>query len=418
LASYLEKYGTNVKVLDPLSQGKEDYFSESDYTGITCVSSQFQKARQIAKKVKTKNPETITILGGVHPTVATEETSSDPNVNIAVVGEGEKALLKIVKEKIEKGVVHGELVQDLDEIPFPARHLINMDWYLKRSGVVFSKWIKATSVMTSRGCPNDCHFCINSKHAMFGRKVRYHSVEYVEKEVEELVSKYGIEGIFFVDDNFVLNKKRLAQICGRIKRFDLKWMCQSRIDTLSRQSLEVMKDCGCVTVGFGVESGSQRVLNALNKNVAVENAIKAFDLCHQVGVKAFATIMIGNPEETKEDLELTDKLLERIKPDYLEIFYLTPFQGTVLYDRAIENGWLIKENTNWMNSEPQLEISFTLEELEEIKKYLIKKRYSRLRWLRLHSENPYFMYDVLMYLARKPSFLFKWMKGERDFFER
>lgn len=417
IASYLEEHGISVKVIDPLSQGREDYSSQSDYTGITCVSSQFKKARQIARKVKTHNPETTVILGGVHPTVATEEVLSDPNIDIAVVGEGEKALLKIVKERIKKGTVKGEMVQNLDDIPFPARHLVNMQWYLKRGGVVFSKWLRATSMMTSRGCPSSCHFCINSKHAMFGRKIRYSSAEYVEKEVELLVSRYKADGLFFVDDNFVLNEKRLMEICRRIRRFDLKWMCQSRVDTLSRQALELMKDCGCVTVGFGVESGSERVLKALNKNTKVEDAIKTFDLCHKLGVNAFATVIVGNPEETREDLKSTDRLLERLKPDYLEIFYLTPFRGTVIYDRALENGWLIKENTNWMNSEPQVEINFTIEELREIRKSLLKMNYSRSQWLRTYSKNPHFIYDVLRYLAKEPSFFFKWIKGEQDFFE-
>jgi anaerobic magnesium-protoporphyrin IX monomethyl ester cyclase len=280
VASYLEKNGVGVKVIDPISQGNEIYALDSPYAGITCMSGQFKKAQEIAKLIKTESPETITVVGGVHPTVAVEEACSDPNIDVAIVGEGEKAFLKTVKEGIKKGVVIGEPVEILDELPIPARHLVNMNWYLRRGGIVFPEWIRATSVITSRGCPNSCHFCINSKRAMFGKRVRYHSAEYIENEVEELVSRYKTEGIFFVDDNFVQNRKRLVGICKGIEKFNLKWSCLSRVDTINKQVLEVMKKSGCVTVGFGVESGSQKVLDCLNKNVKVEKVTKAFELCH------------------------------------------------------------------------------------------------------------------------------------------
>jgi radical SAM superfamily enzyme YgiQ (UPF0313 family) len=244
---------------------------------------------------------------------------------------------------------------------------------------------------------------------MFGKKVRYHSAEYVENEVEELVARYRTEGIFFVDDNFVQNRTRLMDICKRIKRFDLKWTCLSRVDTLNRQVLEAMRDSGCVTVGFGVESGSQKVLDCLNKNVKVEKVVKAFNLCHNVGIRTWATIIIGSPEEQKQDIELTDRLLQRIKPDYLEIFYLTPYRGTILYDKGVEEGWVIRENTNWLNDEPQVAINFTLEELVEIRKDLLTKHNPKWRWLRLNLKNPYFIYDAVTRIIAEPSYSFEWL---------
>lgn len=411
VASYLEKHGVSVQVIDPLSQGKERYISDSRYTGITCMSNQFQKAKQIARNVKKENPETITVVGGVHPTVATEEATTDPYMDIVVVGEGEKAMLKIVEENIKRGIVYEEKIQNLDELPSPARHLVNMDWYLKRDGTVVSEWLKATSVMTSRGCPFHCHFCINSKHAMFGRRIRYNSPEYVEKELEALVSNYGVEGVYFVDDNIVSNKPRLLEICRRIKRFHIKWNCMTRVDSLNRGTLEAMKDSGCVSLGFGVESGSQKVLKILNKNARVEDTIKAFDLCREVGVKTWASIIIGSPGETREDIDLTDRLLERIRPDSVAVYFLTPYRGTVIYDMAAEKGWVIKNDTNWFHDEPQMEINFTLEELEEIGKHLTKKHNPLRRRLRLYPKNPYFIYGVLRRTVSEPSLFLRWMKG-------
>lgn len=245
---------------------------------------------------------------------------------------------------------------------------------------------------------------------MFGKKVRYHSAEYVENEVEELVTRYEIEGIFFVDDNFVLNRKRLTDICRRIKQFDLKWTCLSRVDTLNRKTLETMKESGCVTVGFGVESGSQKVLDCLNKSVKTEKTVETFDLCHEVGVKTWATVIIGSPNEKKEDIELTDKLLQRIKPDYLEIFFLTPYRGTILYDRGTEEGWFTPDNTNWSNDEPQTAINFTKEELLEIRKDLLSRHNPKWRWVKHNLKNPYFVYDGLAQLVMEPTRLWEWVK--------
>src|SRR3990172_303733 len=145
VASFLEKHGVSVKVIDPLSQGNAAYASDSDFAGITCMSGQFKKAQEVAKQIKAKNPNTVTVVGGVHPSIAAEEVAADPNIDIVVVGEGEKALLEIVEKKIKKGIVYGEPPQELDEIPIPARHLVNMDWYLKRGGIVFPYWLRATS---------------------------------------------------------------------------------------------------------------------------------------------------------------------------------------------------------------------------------------------------------------------------------
>jgi radical SAM superfamily enzyme YgiQ (UPF0313 family) len=245
---------------------------------------------------------------------------------------------------------------------------------------------------------------------MFGKTVRYHSAEYVEDEVEELVNRYRVEGIFFVDDNFVQNRSRLLEICKRIKRFDLSWSCCSRVDTLDKEALIAMKNSGCVTVGFGVESGSQKVLDGLNKKGRVEKTVQTFDLCHEVGVKTWATMIVGSPEEQREDIELTDKLLERIKPDYLEIFYLTPYKGTVVYDRGIEEGWIIKGDTNWLNSEPQVAINFTQEELVDIRKDLLKKHNPKWRWLWFNLKNPYFIYDALRSAIAEPAYSYEWLR--------
>jgi len=402
VASYLEKHGISVKVLDSLSQRKEEYISESPYTGITCMSNQFPKVRQIVKEVKEKNPNTTVVVGGVHPTVATREVISESNIDVAVVGEGERAMVKIVQEGIHQGIVHGELIQNLDEIPFPARHLIDMKLYLRRNAVIPFMWTNSTTIMTSRGCPWRCNFCINSKSAMFGRKVRFHSVSYILEEVERLID-YGAKALHVLDDTFTFNRKRVLDICEGLKWFDLKWFTQARVDTVDKEKLQAMKDAGCWGIGFGFESGSQKVLDALNKHTTVEQNIKASELCKEIGIKVLASIIIGNPEETREDIELTDKLLEKIKPDYTLIWHLTPYQGTVIYDQAMEHGWI--KGASLVTDEPQMEINFTFSELKEIRERLNRKYNSTFKTLRPYL-NKYFIYDMLRLLSKKPYLLF------------
>ncbi len=405
VASYLEHFGVEVKVIDR----SEEYTSDSSYTGIGFMSNQFSKVKQIAREVKEQKPDTIIVAGGVHPTVATDEVISEPDIDIAVVGEGERAMLRIIEEGIQKGVVQGEMFQNLDCLPFPARHLIDMDWYLKHDTVVPFLWSRATTIMTSLGCPFACNFCINSKYKMFGAKVRYHSQEYVESEIRELISTYkNLEGLHLVDDTFTLNEKRVLAICRVLKKFDLRWFAQARVGTLNHSMLSSMERSGCVGLGFGVESGSERVLRALNKSIRVEDTIKTFDMCKEVGIKTFANVIIGSPEEEREDIELTDKLLGRIQPDFTGVWHLTPYQGTVIYDQAMQNGWI--RGSSLTCDEPQMEINFTLEELEEIRKDLMSKHNPFSKKIRPYLSSR-FVYDMILLFLKKPSLVTKGVKA-------
>jgi len=324
-------------------------------------------------------------------------------------------MLRIVLNNVTKGIVRGEMFKNLDDRPFPARWLINMEKYTARDTIVPFRWIKASSIMTSLGCAFNCLYCINSKRAMFGKKVRYNSPAYVEMEVDHLVSSYGVDGLYFQDDSFTGWKKRTIEICKRIKRFDLSWFCASRVDSLNEELLSSLKSAGCGGIAFGVESGSPKVLRVLNKKSSIENTIKVFDLCRKHRIKTIANIMVGCPEETMADIELTNKLLERIKPDYVQISYVTPYEGTVLYDMALEKGWL-RSDASFITDEPQIEINFTLRELGEIGKNFGRKFNPFFRIISPYL-NRYFVYDMLRVLKKKPLLLFEgvheWIEASR-----
>lgn len=421
IASYLESEGIDVNVIDPFSIRNEpdtywrDLITDSLYVGITCMSSQWKETKVIAEIIKNHNPNVTVVVGGVYPTVAPKEVLKDTNIDIAVVGEGEKALLKIIDQNIPCGIVQGEPIEILDDKPFPAWHLINMKKYITRDTVVPFHWIKGATLITSLGCPFKCIYCINSKNAMFGRTIRYNSPEYVEEEVEELVYDYGIEGIHFHDDNFLTDRKRAIEICNRIKKFNLKWYCQARVDTIDDELARVMSDSGCVGVGFGVEAGTQKILTYLGKMFTIEDTIRAFNICKKHGIKTLSNTIIGSPTETRDDIEQTDKLLEKIKPDYTEIWFLTPYEGTILYDRALEQGWIMP-TASYKMDEPQMEIIFPKEELIRMRKQLMKKHNPFYKTVRPYL-NKYFIYDMLRLLGKEPLLLFKgvneWTEASR-----
>ena len=419
VASYLEMNDISVKVIDGFPPRKitdwRDYETDSPYVGITCMSSQWNRAKEIAQFVKMHNPNATVVVGGVHPTVAADAVSKEKNVDIVVVGFGEKAMLKIVKNGVRDGIIYGDSFANLDDRPFPARHLVDMKKYTARDSIVHFHWLRATSVITSLGCANACIYCSNSKRAIFGKVVQYNSSDYVEHEIEQLVSNYKIEGVYFQDDNFLSWKKRAIHICKKIERFDLTWMCESRVDTLDEEMLKCMKSAGCDGVGFGVESGSPKVLQGLNKRADIGQTIKAFDLCKKYKMKTLAQMIIGSPDETQEDIALTEKLLDRIKPDYVQFSFLTPYEGTVLYDMAVEKGWL-RADANMITDDPQIEINFSLEELAEIGKRLKRKYNPFFKSVKPYL-NGYFIYDMLKLLWKEPSLITRgmheWMEASR-----
>jgi len=187
----------------------------------------------------------------------------------------------------------------------------------------------------------------------------------------------------------------------------------ARVDSLNRKVLEAFSKSGCVSMHFGIESGSQKVLDSLNKNQEVEDTVRAFDLCKDFGIKTLADIVIGCPNETREDIEMTDKLLERIRPNWVQVWHLTPYKGTILYDMASEKGWL--KHSTLFYDEPQMEINFTFEELVDIQSRLSKK-HNKIMWnLRPYVTKKHFVFDMLSLVLKKPSLIFKNLKEWRSY---
>lgn len=375
----------------------------TDLIGFTCLTPQFPKYKFLARQIKEKFPEIPIVVGGVHPTALPYGVLRENETDFIVIGEGEETMLEFCERLNEgrslqdcRGIGYkqnnGELIinpprpliQNLDSLPFPARHLIPYDKYITGSSIRGYWSNRGASTMVSRGCPFNCIYC--SSHLMFGRKVRYRSPQNVILEIKQLKDEYKIDSLWFMDDTFTVNKKYVTEFCDLLREegIDIKWSCQSRVDTVvDKELLHKMKKAGCVQIELGVESGSDKVLKALKKGFTVSQVVLAFKLIKEAGIRPLATFMLGNPSEDYSDIRRTRDLVKQIKPAYAQFFITTPYPGTELYSMAIENGWLKTEDYSkfWVTSHESdatiMEINFTAKELKRLQRELGKTVYIR-----------------------------------------
>ena len=363
VAGALVKAGYQVEMLDnyllkkPIGEVKEivKRFSPQ-IVGITCGSVTFSRCIETAKAVKDVLPSCKVVVGGWHPSYLPESLLQHPEIDYVIMGEGERAIVELT-ECIVKGVddsgiskISGlayrkenkfvknapDLINNLDDVPFPARHLLPMHLYSREMEYLSVKPVDTMNVI--RGCPYNCAFCETKK--IWGSKCRAFSAPRVVEELNILVSEYGTKGIYFVGDNFTINKKRTIELCNAIKKekLDLQWVCDTRVDLISRDLVKEMKPAGCRTIWFGVESGSARVLKKINKQITLQQALAAFKLCKEEDVRTASSFMLGLPGETVEDMKATYKFARKLDPDWVRFNIFVGYPGSDLYDEIKEKG--------------------------------------------------------------------------------
>ena len=312
---------------------------------------------QTAKALKEEMSDIFVVLMGSHPTYFHNEILNE-NKFVDVIARGEFDLtirdlaLALQKGKEQLTDVEGisyrdgeivkvnkdrNLIHNLDSLPFPARHIVKSDSY--REAVFTGK--RCTTIVSSRGCPHQCIFCLWPR-TMYGNKFRQRSAENVVDEVQEVVEKHGVDEIYFDDDCLTLDKNRLLKICSEIvrRKIKVKWMCQARVNNIDEDVLKAMKDSGCHYIKYGVESGSQEMLDAMKKGITLEQVRKAFKATRKVGIKTQAFFLFGLPWETPETVEETIEFAKEIKPDSAQFAVVIPHPGTELYDLCVSKGWL------------------------------------------------------------------------------
>jgi anaerobic magnesium-protoporphyrin IX monomethyl ester cyclase len=329
-------------------------------------TSQVEHTISVSDIVKEVDSSILTVVGGPHVTVVpTEFLEEAKNVDIAVIGEGEQTMLDIVgvfegKKKIEdvQGIAHrvDEKVvlnsprtfnENLDELPYPAYHLVDMEQYLDPKRIEYRSFQKrALSMITSRGCPFNCSFC--SVHLHMGKTFRAHSVDYVVNHIEHLVKKYRVKTIYFEDDNLTFDIERFEAICDKIIEEGIKFQWETpngvRADYLTLDLLKKMKKSGCQSVFVGIESGDQYVLdNIIGKSLKLKNVIKFAEMCKKIGLKTGAFYVIGFPGETKESMKNTVNFALMLKRKYdvgMHLMFATPSYGTRLYEECKTNDYI------------------------------------------------------------------------------
>ncbi len=377
IAGYLRDHGYDNVILENRFFGPDYEYRGRDQTrediinklveikpkiiGFTSSTIEIYEVVAMNRKLKSEF-NFISIIGGPHATALPKEMIN-LGFNFIVIGEGEATALELVRElqnenpdfsKI-KGIAYrnsaGEIIvnesrplMDIANLSLPAYDKIKMEKYTKMSDeVIRGVPIKAAVVMASRGCPYVCTFCACNR--VYGHRVRYRSMINIKQEIQHLRDKYNVEGIWFADDTMTISKEHIKNICAIMKELKMFWGAQARVDLADEKIIKLMKDSGCLQLDFGVESGSQRILDEIvNKKVKLEQTKTTFALCKKYGIRTHASFMLGLPTETDSEAAETLKFAQKLKPNWYAFGIFTPLPGTELYEKYYAPGEITHDN--------------------------------------------------------------------------
>lgn len=366
-----------------------------DLVLINSTSPTMEEDMECLKLAKSINNQIITLAkGGCFVGSAKEILSCFPQLDIIIRQEPEETIDKLggigfIPNKNIPGVsyrLNGSLfinpdysyAPDIDKFPLPDRRLIdNSQYQSPYNGKPL------TSIDTSRGCPYKCIFCLAGP--LSGYKVRCRRPESIVNEVSQCLSEYKIEDFLFNADTFTYNRDWVLELCSLIKKegLNIRWACNSRVDTIDGFMLKEMKEAGCWIIGFGIESGSQQIIDKISKGFKLEQAAEAIKLCRQVGIKSHAFFVIGLPWDSKGTLRETEDFIRRVNPDYFDINIIYPLFGTEFYELVLGNNLLAKiklDKCSYAYSAVRT-FSLTPEELNSQRKKMLLKLLLRPSYL-------------------------------------
>jgi len=428
LSACAQESGHQIQILDP-NPDDNTFITEMldfkpDIVGYSILTTQVSRVREIHKIITRNFDNLVFVAGGIHPTALPVWTLENLGIDFVVIGEGEitfPELLAALSDNIDPVTIPGiagfagnkpiiapprSPIHNLDAIPLPDRKSLDFNRYLRPPGNIRGKYLRrATSIITSRGCPFGCIFC--SSHELFGRVVRRRTVPHVMKEIHLLIDQYKVDGIWFLDDTLLESPEWLQELCVEMKKTNLPWGCQAHVRRADENIFRMMKDAGCLQLEFGVESGSPRVLQRLRKGSDPDDVRRAFSICRKVGIRALANFMIGVPDETEADAEMSFHLAREIRPDHVVVTFTTPLPGSDLFRESLAKGWLdgIPDfSDDWIirqTEEPAVTLSMDAATMKRIRKRFDNEFF----WtnIREYFLYPHFLLDIMIHILKNPS---------------
>ena len=352
----ITEYSNNISLYKKICSDKEHYIWKNIYSviesfcpdiiGISVFTPKLTSAFRVAEIAKEFSPEIIVLCGNHHATSRPNDVLSNKFVDFLVRGEGEQTFYELIQTLIEgqkaykniKGlsykindeIIHNaprELLPDLDNLPIPDRSLLLQSETYSND--------QLSMVMTSRGCPFNCSFCASS--TIWKRKVRFRSTEHVFREIRELKEEYGIKNITFMDDSFTINSKKAVEFCNALinNKLNITWSCLTRVDIISDSLIALMKKAGCTKIVVGIESGNERVLQFINKNITLNMIRNAVAILKKHKMYWAGFFLFGLPTETEAEVLDTLHFMKELRPDWAHISIFTPYPETELYDFCI-----------------------------------------------------------------------------------
>ncbi|MEE8380311.1 MAG: radical SAM protein [Thermodesulfobacteriota bacterium] len=362
IGAVLEKDGHEVKIVDCAAQGVSwselGQLIENFLPHVVIWSTgtpSIENDLELASFIKKCDKKILTAVFGTHVTALDRECmESFPEIDCIIRNEPEmtsKELLKVLQEKFDFKEILGltfrnnagdiianpprPFIEDLDSLPLPAWHLIKLDYY--RLPLKGKRYLMISPL---RGCPFKCSFCTCQTY--YGKKLRKRSIEGVLKEIEYNIEQFGIRDFFFWAETFVVDKEYVKNLCSTIieRGIDISWTSNSRVDTVDGPLLKLMAEAGCWMISYGIESGSQKVLDEANKGTRIEQAYEAVRYAKEAGIKTVGHFILGLPGETEVSIKHTINYANQLGLDIAQFYCAVPFPGSILYERALKEGWI------------------------------------------------------------------------------
>ena len=379
IASFAEKHNHKIAILDVIAnqlkfkdvikqiEGMD--FTTYNIIGITGIVGQYSYVKELTKKLKQKTSIPI-ILGGPLASYSYDLVLKFTDIDICVIGEGEMIFLDLldgktisnidgIAYKSENEIIKTKdriQVKNIDDLGYPAFHLFDMEFYINNSYFMdpifhFYRDKKSLSIFTSRGCPYNCKFCSKSV-----KGIRMKSLDFLFKEIDYYIDKFKINGLHFIDELLLLNKKRFLEFCKRIKNYNINWDCQGRINFADKTILKAMKEANGVCIGFGIESGSQKILDAMDKRIKAKDLEKVLLFCTKIKLPVKIQLIFGYPGENWTTLNETLSLFNRLKLPGRRFTTIVPLPGSLLYEQAKKDGFIGDKETDIISEEKYLEL--------------------------------------------------------------